>query len=221
MPVREGKLDRKFRFGELATLSMLDLRSYRTDTTILGAAQRDWLINTLTTDRARWQLVGNSVMIAPVTFPPLPGFPATNTDQWDGFPADRELVLRSLGDRRNTVFLTGDIHSSWASDVPLNGASVATEYVVTSLTSANFDDLMKVPPRTASLQIEAGIQALNPHVRFVELDSHGVSTLRVTADEVRFDWHYVADKVNPDSAVARAHSFRTRHNTAQTERVPL
>ncbi|MEU3647884.1 alkaline phosphatase D family protein [Lentzea sp. NPDC034063] len=221
MPVREGRLDRTFRFGELATLTMLDLRSYRTDTTILGAAQRDWLIDTLTTDRARWQLVGNSVMLSPLKVPPLPGLPQTNPDQWDGFPADRELVLRSLGERKNTVFLTGDIHSSWANDVPLGDQSVATEYVVTSLTSDNFDDLLKVPPRTVALQVEAQFQALNPHVRFVELDSHGVSTLRVTADEVRFDWHYVVDKKNPDSAVARAHSYRTRHNTARTERVVL
>ncbi|NKE55988.1 alkaline phosphatase [Lentzea sp. PSKA42] len=219
MPVREGKLDRTFRFGDLATVTMLDLRSYRTDTTILGAAQRAWLIKTLTTDRARWQLVGNSVMISPFKIPPLPGFPPSNPDQWDGFPIDRELVLRSLGDRKNTVFLTGDIHSSWACDVPLNDNSAATEYVVTSLTSDNFDELLKVPPRTGSLQLEAQIQVLNPHVRFVELDSHGVSTLKVTKDEVRMDWHYVADKKNPDSAVARAHSFRTRHNTARTERV--
>ncbi|MFD4642605.1 alkaline phosphatase D family protein [Lentzea sp. NPDC058436] len=221
MPVREGKLDRTFRFGELATLTMLDLRSYRTDTTILGAAQRDRLISTLSTDGARWQLVGNSVMISPLKVPPLPGLPQSNPDQWDGFPVDRELVLRSLGDRRNTVFLTGDIHSSWANEVPFGGQSVATEYVVTSLTSDNFDELLKVPPRTASLQVEAQFMALNPHVRFVELDSHGVSTLRVTADEVQFDWHYVADKRDPDSTVARAHSFRTRHNTALAERVPL
>ncbi|MGI5504657.1 alkaline phosphatase D family protein [Lentzea sp. CA-135723] len=221
MPVREGRLDRTFRFGDLATLTMLDLRSYRTDTTILGAAQRDRLISTLSTDGARWQLVGNSVMISPLKVPPLPGLPPANPDQWDGFPVDRELVLRSLGERKNTVFLTGDIHSSWANEVPLGGQPVATEYVVTSLTSDNFDDLLKVPPRTASLQVEAAFQALNPHVKFVELDSHGVSTLRVTADEVRFDWHYVVDKRDPDSAVARAQSFRTRHNTAQTERVPL
>ena len=219
MPIREGRLDRSFRFGELASLTMLDLRSYRTDTTILGAQQRNWLINRLTTDTARWQLVGNSVMISPFKIPPAPGFPSSNPDQWDGFPADRELVLRALGDRRNTVFLTGDIHSSWACDVPFEGRSVATEYICTSLTSDNFDELLKVPPRTGSLLLEAQIQLLNPHAKFVELDSHGVSTLKVTADEVRFDWYYLADRKNPDSAVARAHSFRTRHNTAQVERV--
>ncbi|MET9228928.1 alkaline phosphatase D family protein [Lentzea sp. NPDC003310] len=221
MPVRDGKLDRTFHFGDLASLTMLDLRSYRTGTTILGAAQRDWLISTLTTDGARWQLVGNSVMISPFRIPPLPGLPPSNPDQWDGFPADRERVLKALGGRKNTVFLTGDIHSSWACEVSLDGASVATEYIVTSLTSDNFDELLKMPPRTGSLQLEAQIMALNPHAKFVELDSHGVSTLRVTADEVRMDWHYVADKRDPDSTVARAHSFRTRHNTALTERVPL
>ncbi|WP_394615516.1 alkaline phosphatase D family protein [Lentzea sp. JNUCC 0626] len=221
MPIREGKLDRSFAFGDLASLTMLDLRSYRTDTTILGAAQRAWLIDRLTTDSARWQLVGNSVMISPFKIPPLPGFPPSNPDQWDGFPADRELVLRALGDRKNTVFLTGDIHSSWACEVPFEGRSVATEYITTSLTSDNFDEILKVPPRTGSLVLEAQIQALNPHVKFIELDSHGVGTLRVTAEEVRYDWYYVADRTDPDSTVARANSFRTRHNTALTERVPL
>ena len=198
MPVREGRLDRTFRFGELATLTMLDLRSYRTDTTILGAAQRDWLVDTLTTDRARWQLVGNSVMLSPLKVPPLPGLPPTNPDQWDGFPADRELVLRSLDERKNTVFLTGDIHTSWANNVPLGDKSVASEFVATSVTSDNFDERIGIPPRTGSLAIEAQFMALNPHVKFVELDSHGASVLTVTPEEVRMDWHYVADKTRPE-----------------------
>jgi alkaline phosphatase D len=104
-------------------------------------------------------------------------------------------------------------------DVPLNGESVATEYIVTSLTSDNFDELLKVAPRTGSLVLEAQIKALNPHAKFVELDSHGVSTLHVTADEVRMDWHYVADKRDPNTAVSLAHSWRTRHDTAKVEPV--
>ncbi len=219
MPVREGKLTRRLRFGQLADLTMLDLRSYRTDTTILGAEQRTWLASALTDGSARWKLVGNSVMIAPLKIPPLPGTPPVNTDQWDGFPADREYVLKAL-DRagmKNAVFLTGDIHSSWAIDVPLGDKSVATEFVSTSVTSDNFDERAGVPPRTISLQIEAQFRALNPHVKFVELDSHGAQVLTVTSDEVRMDWHYVADKRDPNTAVTLAHSWRTRHDTAQVE----
>ncbi|WP_439661711.1 alkaline phosphatase D family protein [Lentzea sp. HUAS TT2] len=221
MPVREGKLSRRVRFGRLADLTMLDLRSYRTPSTILGDAQRSWLVETLTDGCARWKLVGNSVMMAPLKIPPLPGQPTTNTDQWDGYPADRETVLKAL-DRagmKNTVFLTGDIHSSWAINVPLGDRSVASEFVATSVTSDNFDERIGVPPRTGSLVVEAQFMALNPHVKFVELDSHGASVLTVTPEEVRVDWHYVSDKRDPNATTTLAHSFRTLHDTAQVERV--
>ncbi|ANZ37808.1 alkaline phosphatase [Lentzea guizhouensis] len=221
MPVREGKLTRRLQFGRLADLTMLDLRSYRTDTTILGTAQRNWLASSLTDGCVRWKLVGNSVMLAPLKIPPLPGLPPTNTDQWDGFPADRDHVLRAL-DRagmKNAVFLTGDIHSSWAIDVPFGETTVATEFVSTSVTSDNFDERIGVPPRTASLQIEAQFRALNPHVKFVELDSHGAQVLTVTPEQVQMDWHYVADKRDPNTATTKAHSWRTQHNMAQVEQV--
>lgn len=223
MPVREGKLTRRLRFGQLADLTMLDLRSYRTTSTILGDAQRSWLTSALTDGKTRWKLVGNSVMMSPLKIPPLPGLPPTNPDQWDGFPTDREIVLRTL-DRagmKNTIFLTGDIHSSWAINVPLEGRPVATEFVATSVTSDNFDETAGIPPRTGSLAVEAQFLALNPHIRFVELDSHGTSVLTVTPEEARMDWHYVSDKKAPTATVTRAHSWRTRHNTAQVEPVLL
>ena len=49
---------------------------------------------------------------------PANGF-AVNTDQWDGYNADRdELVdhLRAAG-TKDVVFLTGDIHTSWANEL--------------------------------------------------------------------------------------------------------
>ncbi|MEC3981784.1 alkaline phosphatase D family protein [Amycolatopsis sp. H20-H5] len=243
MPVRHRgpRLYRRLKFGKLVDLTMLDLRSYRTQQpepgsddpagTILGAEQRQWFLDGLTCGSAGWNLIGNSVMIAPIKVPALPtpqvkalarlldGQPlatTVNTDQWDGYTADRRRVLDALvrQGKGNTVFLTGDIHSSWANDVPLDAAdptspAVAAEFVCTSITSDNFDDLLHVPPRTASLKIEAAIRALNPHVQSVELDSHGPSVLEVTPGSVQFDWYYVADRRDPATAVTYSHSFRT------------
>ncbi|MBK6279208.1 MAG: alkaline phosphatase D family protein [Gammaproteobacteria bacterium] len=44
---------------------------------------------------------------------------ATNPDQWDGYPQARRRILEHLGRAGidNVVFLTRDIHSSWALDV--------------------------------------------------------------------------------------------------------
>ena len=52
---------------------------------------------------------------------------------------------------------------------------VAVEFVNTSLTSQNLDDKMGWAPRTESLAIEAALLAGMPHLRYVDLDSHGYS----------------------------------------------
>ncbi|MFD0419594.1 alkaline phosphatase D family protein [Streptomyces sp. NPDC127108] len=156
MPVRpatEGTVYRRLRFGKLADLHLLDLRSFRSkqagvgsgdvdspDRTIAGRAQLDWLKAGLAASDAAWKLVGTSVMISPVAFGSLPayllkplakllGLPegglAVNTDQWDGYTHDRKELIGHLRDKgiRNTVFLTGDIHMAWANDVPVTAAT--------------------------------------------------------------------------------------------------
>ncbi len=80
-----------------------------------------------------------------------------NPDQWDGYTADRRRLLDAIRSNKvaNVVFITGDIHSSWACDIPVDAAdypgsgSVATELVVTSVTSSNIDDILGVPEHTA------------------------------------------------------------------------
>ena len=44
------------------------------------------------------------------------------SDLWDGYPAARERVFDMIdaGGVTNLAILTGDIHSSWALDVPRN-----------------------------------------------------------------------------------------------------
>ncbi|MQY08011.1 alkaline phosphatase D family protein [Actinomadura macrotermitis] len=246
MPVRFGPGDRiyrRLRFGRLADLLLLDLRSYRSKQasgiavddparTMTGRAQMDWLKDGLSASRARWRLVGNSVMISPVAIGavtadvlgplakllgvPAGGF-AVNADQWDGYTADRGELLGHLHDHKitNTVFLTGDIHTSWANDVPLRAGRypatppVATEFVVPSVTSDNIDDILRVPARTVSLAAEAVLAATNPHVRWSELDSHGYGVLDLRRERARMDWFFVSDRTRRDATATRAASFTT------------
>ncbi|MEV6683237.1 alkaline phosphatase D family protein [Streptomyces erythrochromogenes] len=156
MPVRAstaGTVYRRLRFGRLADLHLLDLRSFRSQQakagsgsvddpgrTITGRAQLDWLKSGLASSDATWKLVGTSVMISPVAFASLPanlmgplagllGLPegglTVNADQWDGYTRDRKELLKHIKDRsiRNTVFLTGDIHMAWANEVPYDMAT--------------------------------------------------------------------------------------------------
>ncbi|MBT2366575.1 alkaline phosphatase D family protein [Streptomyces sp. ISL-10] len=258
MPVRastEGTVYRRLRFGRLADLHLLDLRSFRSqqsgigngdvddpDRTLTGRAQLDWLKAGLASSDASWQLVGTSVMISPVAFGSLPahllgplaellGLPqeglAVNVDQWDGYTDDRKELLTHLTQRgiRNTVFLTGDIHMAWANDVPVRAAtyplsaSAATEFVVTSVTSDNLDDLLHVAPGTVSLVAQAAIRAANRHVKWVDMDNHGYGVLDVTAERTQMDYYTVSDRTNPDATSAWSRSYRTVSGTQKVERV--
>ncbi|MEU7277722.1 alkaline phosphatase D family protein [Streptomyces sp. NPDC045431] len=258
MPVRastEGTVYRRLRFGKLADLHLLDLRSFRSqqashgsgkvddpDRTLTGRAQLDWLKSGLTASDTAWRLVGTSVMISPVAFGALPahllepvaellglakGGLAINVDQWDGYTDDRRELLAHLTDRsiRNTVFLTGDIHMAWANDVPVTAAtyplsrSAATEFVVTSVTSDNLDDILRVAPGTVSVAAAGAIRAANRHVKWVDMDHHGFGVLDVTAERTQMDYYVLSDRTKPDATAAWTRSYLTRSGTQKVERV--
>ncbi|WP_433449665.1 alkaline phosphatase D family protein [Streptomyces sp. CA-142005] len=257
MPVRtaiEGTTYRRLRFGKLADLSLLDLRSFRSqqasagsgsvddpNRTITGRAQLDWLKAGLKASDTKWRLVGNSVMIAPFVVGsltadllkplaklldlPQDGI-GVNTDQWDGYTHDRrELVdhLRSNG-IGNTVFLTGDIHMSWANDVPVDAGtyplspSAATEFVITSVTSDNLDDIVKVPEGTVSALAAPLIEVANRHVHWVDTDRHGYGVLDITADRAQMDYYVLSDRTDPNATSTWVRSYRTRSGTQKVER---
>ncbi|MFF4369333.1 alkaline phosphatase D family protein [Streptomyces sp. NPDC001594] len=258
MPVRpstEGTVYRRLRFGTLADLHLLDLRSFRSQQartgtggvddprrTITGRAQLEWLKAGLAASNATWKLVGTSVMISPVAFASLPahllaplaellglagGGIAVNPDQWDGYTHDRKELLAHLTAHgvKNTVFLTGDIHMAWANEVPLDMATypasgtAATEFVVTSVTSDNVDDMLHVAPRTLSLVAESAVRSANWHVKWLDMDSHGYGVLDVTTERAQMDYHVLSDKNRPDASTTWSRSYRTLSGTQKVERV--
>ncbi|MFF7354786.1 MULTISPECIES: alkaline phosphatase D family protein [Streptomyces] len=257
MPVRpavEGTTYRRLRFGKLADLSLLDLRSFRSqqasagtgsvddpNRTITGRAQLDWLKTGLKASDTKWRLVGNSVMIAPFVIGSLTadllkplakllGLPqdgiGVNTDQWDGYTHDRRELLDHLRSNAigNTVFLTGDIHMSWANDVPMDAGtyplspSAATEFVITSVTSDNLDDIVKVPEGTVSALAAPVIEAANRHVHWVDTDRHGYGVLDITAGRAQMDYYVLSDRTDAGATSKWVRSYRTRSGTQKVER---
>ncbi|HEY0950623.1 alkaline phosphatase D family protein [Nocardioides sp.] len=255
--LRDGdRLFRRLRFGQLAEISMLDLRSYRDaqaaapsgevsdpDRTILGRQQLDWLKASLARGRAQWKIIGNPVMIAPVTFAGLPhdlidpvndvtgllprdGVPY-NVDQWDGYTHDRREVFQHIRDHQVTdaLFVTGDIHSGWACELPYDkatypvGDSAGVEFVCSSVTSNNLKDITGTPPRTTSTAVEGIIKTANRHVKYLDFDSHGFSVLDVTATRAQMDWYVIGDRAERDTPITWSVSYATKTGTGRVERV--
>jgi len=260
------RIYRRLKFGQLAELTLLDLRSYRDeqvaatvpspvgptlspdladpDRTITGAAQMAYLKQSLDNERAQWKLVGNPVMIAPLTFASLPTTvqeaisevtgatvpeaAIVNPDQWDGYSDDRKEVLTHILDQgvRDTVFLTGDIHSAWACDLPTDPASyplvdtsVGVEFVCTSVTSNNLKDILGTPRRTASVAVETAIKTVNRHVKYLNFDDHGYSVLDVTPTRAQMDYFVISERNNPLATALWVASYETRSGTGKVAAV--
>jgi alkaline phosphatase D len=121
-----GRLYRRFRWGQLVEVFMLDTRQYRSPNaqrdgpgkTMLGAAQKRWLIDGVTSSSATWKIVVSSVSLSiPTgrrardswTNANLLGFPEEGAT---GFAVERDAILRAFRTAgvRNLVFLAADVH---------------------------------------------------------------------------------------------------------------
>lgn len=125
-PEEPTRMYRKFRWGRLLEVFILDTRQYRSPNrepdgpakTMLGAPQRRWLVENVTTSTALWKVIVSSVSLAIPTGRPerrdswsnanVYGLPQPGT----GFATERDAILRSLRERgtRNLVFLVADVH---------------------------------------------------------------------------------------------------------------
>ena len=224
----EKHIYRSFQYGDLMELTMMDLRSYRdaeTDAanfanperTMLGSEQFRWLKNVLETSSAEWNVLGNSVMLSPMKIFTIEGNReanralnfvdqrttgmAVNSDQWDGYAADRDRLLELLSKTTSKTFVvTGDIHSEWANSVIWDDKEIGAEMVCTSISAPNVDEILTTylgsyhpENNSTSLLVEDTITGANPWVKHLDFDAHGYCIARLTRDQVVMDYVRVAD----------------------------
>ncbi len=207
MPVRRPGRESVFRtvrLGALADLVMLDTRLVGRDRpaggggrpvvraegerSLLGEDQWRWLEAEISSSTARWLLIGNQVMLAPLALFGVAGGLGVNPSQWDGYPGERRRLydlLRRTGWASNVAVLSGDIHSSWAAELP-----VGAEFVSPSVTSDSF--ARTVLPRLpgVSAAVRRWFMWQNRHLRLGDLQHHGYVTVDVGPDRVQGDtWH--------------------------------
>ncbi|MCA9607040.1 MAG: alkaline phosphatase D family protein [Myxococcales bacterium] len=209
MPLRDGddprRLWRSFVYGDLCEIAVLDTRTWGRDMQtwtpgdpvlddpareLLGVDQHAWLFERLRAAEARWKVIAQQVMIAP-----LRDFAAV--DGWSGYPRARERLLKGIADEgiADVVVLTGDVHSSWAMDLPIDpfdpvgydpvtgDGAVAVEIVAPAVTSPGLPD-----EASAARFVES-----NPHLFWAELHARGFVVLDLAESRVQADWFLVGD----------------------------
>lgn len=243
MPIRElpTGLYRQFRIGSLVDLIMLDTRLAGRDAevrqgdalgaedptrTLLGEEQRDWLFSALADSKAAdtaWRVIGQQIMVAPVSFDGVD----FNPDSWNGYRGTRRRLLDHLDrhDIDNVVFLTGDVHSSWAFDVPPpagsgssydpeNGAgSRAVEFVTPAISSPSIGNLDFWEGRREALVDRT------PHLRYMNLDDHGFVILDIRPERVRAEYVFTDPPERRSRRAAVGARFEARSGTQHIERL--
>lgn len=243
MPIREpsdrGLEDRerayrRFRFGKLVDLNMLDTRYVGRDEqvdkfdgselaeerTLLGFDQESWLENNLMQAKQegiQWNLLGQQVQMLQIR---LFG-KYVNSDSWDGYQAARNRLLNFIeeNDINNVAILTGDVHSSWAAEItqdPYNieeynaftgeGAK-AVEFVTPSVTSPSIPvpGLQQVVGDAAkALRLE------NHHIQYVDFKNRGFVTLTINQEQIQADWYHVAYVGFPNQMLQHAKRFTVK-----------
>ncbi|WP_369035927.1 MULTISPECIES: alkaline phosphatase D family protein [Streptomyces] len=150
------RMHRRFDFGRLVRLNVLDTRQFRSDQatsqagaldpamTMLGAAQKQWLLNGLQTSQARWNLIASQIMMAETDLKIGDG-KLWYYDAWDGYQVERNALLAEFASIRNPVVLSGDRHLTMISDLKRDfadpgSAVVGAEFVGTSISSGGDQD---------------------------------------------------------------------------------
>jgi alkaline phosphatase D len=226
---------RRLRFGDLAEVSVLDTRQYRSDQacgggvvprcdevddptrTITGPDQESWLLDGLAASRSRWKVLAQQVFVAPLDFAGGPEV-IINTDGWDGYPFSRDRLLGFIAehDVRDVVVLTGDIHTSWVNDLKADfadpaSATLATEFVGTSISS----DGDGSDTDTAGI---AGLVEQNPHIKFFSA-RRGFVQCELTRREWRTDFQEVPYVSTPGAPLVTRASFVVESGRAGAEQI--
>ena len=200
-PVGPGmRLYRTLDWGQLTQFQVLDDRQYRSPrgcqshvrgemsvsivkdcpdlhdpkASILGMQQETWLLDTLTTTKARWNILTQQTQITPYPRrdPAHPDGPPDmqTVDTWQGYQASCNRLFARWQDAgvSNPLVIGGDIHAFVASDISYRDKALAPCFVGGSITTQAGDKLLV--QNTADL----------PAYRFARNDVRGYGRIDVT-----------------------------------------
>lgn len=221
-------LYRSLAFGDLMQVTVLDTRQYRDDhpsgdgfqprtpastdpnATMLGVDQERWLFERLSASTATWNVIAQQALLAE-TYLPVPEGEviAYYNDAWTGYPAARQRILQYIVDHQvaNPVVVTGDLHTSWASNLLLDwddpdASPIGAEYACTSVTAGGTEP--------------SGLQPYKDNfafVRFFDPNRGGYTAVELTEERWTADFYLVDNMEDRDSGVSHLATVVTERDT--------
>lgn len=165
----------------------------------MGSRQENWFYRSLSESAERgatWRIVGSQIVFSRVNQSAAYGSDnPLNYDAWDGYQANKNRTLHHLysNNINNNIFLAGDSHASWVSDLawlgekPYNSStgegSIGVEFAGSAVSSPC--------PYGANISLATAnnyssiIQSANEELQWQDLYYRGYFELHFTHDEVQ------------------------------------
>jgi alkaline phosphatase D len=172
------QLYRRFAWGDLLQLDVLDSRQHRTDqpsdlagandpgASMLGADQERWLSRGLARSCTVWNALAQQTMVAQNDRTAGPA-ETYDFDNWDGYRAARQRLLTDLRQVDNPVVLTGDRHASWICDLRQDFYDPASPTIAAELTGTSISSGSDPVPEVFHAVYDP-IMADSPHWKFID-----------------------------------------------------
>jgi alkaline phosphatase D len=236
MPVRRAlrphgdhaRIYRRFRYGDLATISTLDGRQYRSrqpcptaapfgkghiepascadladpSRTMLGAAQERWAYKGMEDKSAAWTLIAQDLLMATVRA----GDDQTErywTDTWDGFQAPRQRFLDAIAARRpnNPVILSGDYHAYYLNDLHQRPDDANSPRIATEILGTS------ITSNGPSYDAVTARLPRNPHIRFFDSRARGYVMLDLKRERMDIALRTISDRRDRAATVSTLANF--------------
>jgi alkaline phosphatase D len=252
------ELWRKLEFGDLLSLVLTDERLFRDPPreaiptvdnvgpnreppgrTLLVAEQREWLVETLTSDEGLWTAWADEVLTMPFRLGsgPLSLYPVQGG--WDGYTRERQRIAEAVAeaDVDNYITISGDMHcyiagykqTSYPGRVT-GGAGVAegerlgVEFMTPATTSLNAAEALHLTRgwrgRVTEPLLSKLVTAMNPHIEFFDSHNWGYSVVEFTREDCTYV-AYAVDKTvdSPDADREVVTAYRVPEGVVNLEDV--
>lgn len=232
------RLWRDIRFGDLVSLVLTDERLFRDPPreaiptvdnvgphreppgrTMLGDAQREWLVDTIANSETTWTVWADEVLTIPFRLGsgPLSVYPVQGG--WDGYTRERQRITEDIAaaDVDNYVTLTGDMHcyivgyqqNSYPGRVSggegvAQGERIGVEFMTPAVTSLNIAEALHLTRgrrgRLTEPLLTRLVAAMNPHIEFFDSHHWGYSVVEFTREHCTYVGCAVDKTVNSSDA---------------------
>jgi alkaline phosphatase D len=187
----------------------------------LGTAQETWLLDKVKATNT-WKIIVSSVSMTALIWDlrqksDIPDATLRqrfyfNADQWDGFPTKKQELLGYLRTNQvsNALFISGDIHASYASvesgipalTAPAISSGSVKELAGNAVVGAGYAQGSPLY-RYVVAEMDQTLKASNPGLVYSNSDAHGFVVLEVKSNEALATFHLI-----PSTEVSKDYSLK-------------